>query len=110
MKGTTLTDLTIAWDSTKRAITKRTHAASGYVNKQRWLEIVLAHHRRVVRGKMGTNKPNKAARIAGELNRMDVLSEMIRNNRKNSGLPEIIYTFGNSGTAKSQREASNAGN
>ncbi|WP_272572412.1 hypothetical protein [Providencia sp. PROV258] len=80
------------------------------MNKQRWLEIILAHHRRVVRGKMGTNKPNKAARMARELTRMDVIGELIRNNRKNSGLPEIIHTFGNSGTAKSQREASNAGN
>ena len=109
-KATTLEDLTIAWEKQKMAITRRTHAAAGYPDRGRWREIVMAHYRRVNRRDMGRSMRNRASHIAGLLNHYDAFGAMIRNNRKNSGLPEIIYTFGNSGTAKSQREASNADN
>lgn len=109
-KATKLEDLITAWKRQKMAITKRTHAAAGYPDKDRWSEIVMAHYRRINRMDMGRSMRNRASYIAGLLNHNDAFGAMIRNNRKISELPEIIHTFGNSGTAKSQREASNAGN
>lgn len=105
MSVTTLNDLTNAWNKQMMAITKRTHAAAGYPDKKRWREIVMAHTNRVMRRNMGKCGRNRASRVAGALETNDLWGAMIRANRKHSGLPEVIHTFGNSGTAKSQRES-----
>lgn len=105
MKGTTLTELMRTWADYKDIISSRAHMAAGYPDRKRWREIMRVHKRRLVRGKA----INRAHRVAKKLDRHEYLQWM-NDFRGKKGLPKMIYTFGNSGTAKSQREASNAGN
>ncbi|WP_109395755.1 hypothetical protein [Proteus faecis] len=105
MKGTTLTELIRAWEDYKDIISTRAHMAAGYPDRKRWREIMRVRKRRLVRGK----KINRAYRVAKKLDHLEYLQWM-NDFRGKKGLPKMIYTFGNSGTAKSQREASNAGN
>ncbi|HEI9805968.1 TPA: hypothetical protein SLN32_000908 [Proteus mirabilis] len=105
MKGTTLTELIRTWEDFKGIISRRAHMAAGYPDRKRWREIMRVHKRRLVRGKA----INRAYRVAKKLDHLEYLQWM-NDIRGKKGLPKMIYTFGNSGTAKSQQEASNAGN
>lgn len=104
MKGTTLTELIRTWEDYKDIISRRAHMAAGYPDRKRWREIMRVRKRRLVRGKA----INRAHRVAKKLEHHEYLQWM-NDFRGKNGLPKMIHTFGNSGTAKSQREASNAG-
>ncbi|MDE9527969.1 hypothetical protein [Xenorhabdus bovienii] len=104
MKSTTLDQLNSRWNERKKATHNRAYNAAGRPSKERWYEIVIAHGRRVKRGRI---VKNNAAKVAGRLNELQTLSWLIRNNRELSGLPPMKFVFGNSGTAKNWDENGN---
>ncbi|CDG90102.1 hypothetical protein [Xenorhabdus bovienii] len=104
MKVSTLDQLNSRWNERKKATHNRAYNAAGRPSKERWYEIVIAHGRRVKRGRI---VKNNAAKVAGRLNELQTLSWLIRNNRELSGLPPMKFVFGNSGTAKNWDENGN---
>ncbi|MEY0079313.1 hypothetical protein AB7W43_22400 [Providencia rettgeri] len=107
MKGTTLTELLAAWDKAAKQTVWKMYCAAGKPNREQFTSVNAARYRRKYRNRKNRSYAEKVAyQLADNL----TISELVGSNRKHFELPAYIYTFGNSGTAKSQREASNAGN
>ncbi|MBD2816514.1 hypothetical protein ID850_17600 [Xenorhabdus sp. Flor] len=104
MKSTTLDQLNSRWYEQKKSTHTRGYNAAGRPSEERWREIVLAHVRRVNRGRI---VKNNAAKVAERLTELESLSWIVSNNRKLSGLPPMKFVFGNSGTAKNWDENGN---
>lgn len=106
MKGTTLTELLAAWDKTAKQAVWKMYCAAGKPDRERFTSINAARYRQKYRNRKDRSYAEK---VAYQLADNCSISELVGSNRKHLGLPPYIFTFGNSGTAKSQREASNAG-
>lgn len=107
MKGTTLTELMEVWNKTGNQAVWKMYCAAGNPDRERFTSINAARYRRKYRNR---KDHSYAEKVAYQLADNCSIADLVGNNRKHLGLPPYIYTFGNSGTAKSQREASNAGN
>ncbi|MBN4867729.1 MULTISPECIES: hypothetical protein [Providencia] len=106
-KTTDLDTLLDTWGREEKLILRKMHTAAGRPNRKRFTSINAS---RLMRKYRNRKDCMYAEKVAYRLSEICFMTELIKNNREQAGLPTYIFTFGNSGTAKSQREASNAGN
>lgn len=101
MKGTDLDTLLDAWGKEEKLVLKKMHTAAGRPNRQRFTSINAS---RLMRKYRNRKDCIYAEKVAYRLSEICFMSDLIKNNREQAGLPTYIFTFGNSGTVKSRRE------
>ncbi|CAK7037889.1 hypothetical protein [Providencia sp.] len=106
-KTTDLDTLLDTWGREEKLILRKMHTAAGRPNRQRFTSINAS---RLMRKYRNRKDRSYAEKVAYQLADNFTISELVGGNRKHLELPAYIHTFGNSGTAKSQREASSERN